>query len=151
MKYIPAIPCKIFLFLLLWIPACLFGQPADADFYDAFRWRNIGPANQGGRIVDIEARSDDFTHVYAASASGGIWKSDNAGTTWEPIFTDQATASIGDIALYPGDPEILWVGTGEANNRNSVSWGNGVYRSTDGGETFRHMGLASTHQIPVSS
>lgn len=110
-------------------------------------YRNIGPAQQGGRIVDIEARVNDFTKVYVASASGGVWQSENAGTTWKPIFDDYETASIGDIALDPSNERIIWVGTGEANNRNSVSWGNGVYKSEDGGETFTHQGLASTHQI----
>jgi len=111
------------------------------------QFRNIGPANQGGRIVDIEAVRDDFKRVYMATGSGGVWKSDNAGTTWQSIFDDYETASIGDIALDPSDSQTLWVGTGEANNRNSVSWGHGVYKTTDGGDTFMHMGLESTHQI----
>ncbi|MFZ1751905.1 MAG: hypothetical protein WAU01_17050, partial [Saprospiraceae bacterium] len=109
--------------------------------------RNIGPANAGGRVVDVEADAKDFTKVFVASASGGVWKSVNAGTTWQPIFDDYETASIGDIALDPSNSEVIWVGTGEANNRNSVSWGNGVYKSTDGGTTFSNMGLQSTHQI----
>ena len=110
-------------------------------------FRNIGPANQGGRIVDIEAIRGDFAHVYAASASGGVWKSENAGTTWKPIFDDYGSASIGDIAIDQNNSEIIWVGTGEANNRNSVSWGDGIYKSTDGGATFTNKGLESTHQI----
>ncbi|MBT8219036.1 MAG: hypothetical protein KJP00_04395, partial [Bacteroidia bacterium] len=114
---------------------------------DDLQLRNIGPANQGGRIVDIEADRNDFKIVYTAVASGGVWKSVNAGTTWEPIFDDYETASIGDIALDPKNNNVLWVGTGEANNRNSVSWGNGVYKTNDGGKTFQHMGLESTHQI----
>ena len=111
------------------------------------KFRNIGPANQGGRIVDIEAHNDDFTKVYVATGSGGVWKSVNAGTTWTPIFDDYETASIGDIAIDQLNKDIIWVGTGEANNRNSVSWGNGVYKSIDGGESFQNMGLQSTHQI----
>ena len=114
---------------------------------NAFEWRNIGPSNQGGRISDIEAVPGDFAKVYIAVASGGVWKSENAGTTWKPIFDDYETASIGDIALDPNDHNTIWVGTGEANNRNSVSWGNGIYKSTDGGDTFQNMGLESTHQI----
>ena len=110
-------------------------------------WRNIGPANPGGRIVDIEAVEGDFKRVFVATASGGVWKSVNAGNSWEPIFDDYAVSSIGDIAIFQADPEIIWVGTGEANNRNSVSWGNGVYRSTDGGAHFEHLGLDDTHQI----
>ena len=114
---------------------------------DDFKFRNIGPANQGGRITDIEAINDDFKIVYAAAASGGVWKSMNAGTTWQPIFDDYETASIGDLAIDQANPSTIWVGTGEANNRNSVSWGNGIYKSTDGGATFKNMGLESTHQI----
>ena len=107
-------------------------------------WRGIGPANPGGRIVDIEAVEKDFKQVFIATASGGVWKSNNAGTTWEPIFDRYATASIGDIALFQANPKIIWVGTGEANNRNSVSWGNGVYKSTDGGKNFANVGLENT-------
>ncbi len=117
------------------------------DLLGNLKFRNIGPANQGGRIVDIEAHTDDFTKVYVATGSGGIWKSENAGTTWKPIFDDYETASIGDIALDPSNEQVIWVGTGEANNRNSVSWGNGVYKSVDGGASFERTGLESTHQI----
>ncbi|MFC1564003.1 WD40/YVTN/BNR-like repeat-containing protein [candidate division KSB1 bacterium] len=112
-----------------------------------FRWRNIGPANFQGRISDIEALDDDFSKVLIAGASGGVWKSDNAGTTWEPIFDNYGSASIGDIARSNKNPDIIWVGTGEANNRNSVAWGDGVYKSEDGGKTFQHMGLSDTYQI----
>jgi len=110
-------------------------------------WRNIGPANMSGRVTDIEALDDDYRFVIVASASGGVWKSVNAGTTWEPIFDDYGAASIGSVAIFQPDPDLIWVGTGEPNNRNSVAWGNGIYKSTDGGETFTHMGLEDTHQI----
>ncbi len=128
-------------------PLSLSAQATDDQVLSAFRWRNIGPANMGGRIVDVEAVERDFKVVYLASASGGVWKSVNAGTTWQPIFDDYASASIGDIGLFKPDPDIVWVGTGEANNRNSVAWGDGIYKSVDGGETFVNMGLAETHQI----
>ena len=101
----------------------------------------------GGRVVDIEAVDTSFATVYVASASGGVFKSVNAGTTWTPIFDNYASASIGDIALFQPNPDIVWVGTGEANNRNSVAWGDGIYKSSDAGRTFRRMGLSSTHQI----
>jgi photosystem II stability/assembly factor-like uncharacterized protein len=110
-------------------------------------FRNIGPANQGGRIVDIEASTIKPEMVYVATGSGGVFKSVNAGTTWTPIFDKYETASIGDIALDPKDHNTIWVGTGEANNRNSVSWGNGIYKSEDGGITFVNKGLENTHQI----
>ncbi len=117
------------------------------EFISEWEYRNIGPANQGGRITDIEAHAKDFTKVYIAVASGGVWKSENAGTSWTPIFDDYETASIGDIALDPNDKSVIWVGTGESNNRNSVSWGNGIYKSIDGGESFENKGLESSHQI----
>ncbi len=112
-----------------------------------FRWRNVGPAVFAGRVVDVEAMDNDFRYVIAASASGGVWKSVNAGTTWEPIFDQAPVASIGDVAVFQGDRNLIWVGTGEANNRNSVSWGDGIYKSTDGGKTFTNVGLRDTFQI----
>ncbi|MEM6380100.1 MAG: sialidase family protein, partial [Bacteroidota bacterium] len=131
--------------LLLIIPMLTFGQ-TQVDL-PGLKWRNVGPANQGGRIVDIEALNGQFRKVWMATGSGGVWYSENAGTTWTPIFDNYSTASIGDIAVYQQDPSIIWVGTGEANNRNSVSWGDGVFKSTDGGKTFENVGLRSTHQI----
>ena len=108
-----------------------FGQVPHPLLGD-LKFRNIGPANQGGRVVDIEADAQHPEVVYVATGSGGVFKSVNAGTTWMPIFDDYETASIGDIALNPNNSEVIWVGTGEANNRNSVSWGNGIYKSEDG-------------------
>lgn len=123
-----------------------FGQVPHPLLGDS-KFRNIGPANQGGRVVDIEADAQHPEVVYVATGSGGVFKSVNAGTTWMPIFDDYETASIGDIALNPNNSDVIWVGTGEANNRNSVSWGNGIYQSEDGGKTFVHRGLQNTHQI----
>ena len=110
-------------------------------------WRSIGPANMGGRTADVESVPGDPSIVYAATASGGLWKSVNGGTTWKPIFERQGTISIGDIALAPSNPEVVWVGTGESNVRNSVSFGDGVYKSTDGGAKWQHMGLRDTERI----
>jgi photosystem II stability/assembly factor-like uncharacterized protein len=132
--------------LLLWAggtAAQTTGPALDRDL----AWRSIGPANMSGRITDIEALDSDFRFVVVGSASGGVWLSRNAGTTWSPIFDDYGSASIGDVAIFPKNPDILWVGTGEANNRNSVAWGDGIYKSTDGGQTFTNMGLKETHQI----
>jgi photosystem II stability/assembly factor-like uncharacterized protein len=111
------------------------------------RWRSIGPANMVGRISDFEALDGDFTQVLLGSASGGVFKSVNAGTTWEPIFDRYGSASIGDVAFFQKDPNIIWVGTGEECVRNSVAWGDGVYKSTDGGKTFARMGLETTQTI----
>ncbi len=117
------------------------------EVLDAVKWRNIGPANMGGRIVDIEAVEKDWRRVFLAAATGGVWKSMNGGDSWTPIFDDYPVVSVGDIALFQPNPDILWVGTGEANNRNSVSWGAGVYKTTNGGKTFQCVGLEDTHQI----
>ena len=119
----------------------------DAGLIKDFKWRNIGPANMVGRISAFTALDNDFTHVLVAGASGGVWKSVNAGTTWEPIFERYGTSSIGDVAFFQKDPNINWVGTGEECVRNSVEWGDGVYKSTDGGKTFVRMGLETTQTI----
>ena len=110
-------------------------------------YRNIGPANMSGRIADVEGVPGDPAIIYVGSASGGVWKSVNAGTTFTPIFDKQPVQSIGDLALDPTNPDVIYVGTGEANVRNSVSFGNGVYKSTDGGRTWRHLGLGDTRHI----
>jgi photosystem II stability/assembly factor-like uncharacterized protein len=132
--------------LLVQAPAA-YGQVSAEDFTRNMSWRNVGPANMSGRITNITALDDDYRHVVVASASGGVWKSTNAGTTWQPIFDNYGAASIGDVAIFQPNPDIIWVGTGEPNNRNSVAWGDGVYKSTDGGQTFTNMGLKDTHQI----
>jgi len=123
--------------------------PANPDqaFVSHLKWRNIGPANMVGRISDFEALDNDFTFVLVAGAAGGVFKSVNAGTTWEPIFDKYGSASIGDVAVFPKDPNIIWVGTGEECTRNSISWGDGIYKSTDGGKTFARMGLETTQTI----
>ena len=118
-----------------------------ANELNALPFRTIGPAVTGGRIHDVEALPADPATVYVATASGGLWKSVNKGTTWRPIFDDQPVATFGDLALAPTDANIIYAGTGEQNNRQSTSWGNGIYRSDDAGETWRHLGLDSTFHI----
>ncbi len=110
-------------------------------------FRNIGPSIMGGRVADVEGVPGDPRIVYVGAASGGVWKTVDGGITWKPIFDGEAVSSIGDLALEPGNSEVLYVGTGESNLRNSVSFGNGVYKSTDGGASFRHLGLADTRHI----
>ncbi|MCH9057755.1 MAG: PDZ domain-containing protein, partial [Planctomycetes bacterium] len=138
--------------LALGLSAPVAPEPAAAlrfepTWADAFQWRSIGPANMGGRITDISVYEADPTIYYVATASGGLLKTTNNGVTYEHQFDDQATVSIGAVAVAPSDPDIVWVGTGEANPRNSVSWGDGVYKSTDGGDTWQNMGLKETFQI----
>lgn len=133
--------------------ASLHGQESDPvhqsddPILRSFVWRSIGPANMSGRIDDIEAVVGDPSTVYLGFATGGIWKSTNMGTTWEPIFDTYPVSSIGDIAIAPSNPDILYVGSGESNNRQSTTRGDGMYKSTDGGETFVNVGLRDTHHI----
>jgi len=122
-------------------------RPSVETLLAGYQWRSVGPGSAGGRITDVEALDEDYRVAYVAAASGGVWKTVNAGTTWTPVFDRYGSASIGDVAIFQPDPTIVWVGTGEANNRNSVAWGDGVYKSTDAGGSFRHVGLADTHQI----
>ncbi len=119
----------------------------DDPILKEFVWRSIGPANMSGRIDDVEAVVGDPSTIYLGFATGGIWKSTNMGTTWEPIFDSYPVSSIGDIAIAPSNPDILYVGSGESNNRQSTTRGDGVYKSTDGGETFVNVGLESSHHI----
>ena len=112
-----------------------------------FVWRPIGPANMGGRIDDIAIVESDPSVIYLGFATGGIWKSTNNGTTWLPIFDTYPVSSIGDIAIAPSNPEVIYVGTGEPNNRQSSSFGAGVYKSIDGGQSFESVGLADTQSI----
>lgn len=111
------------------------------------RFREIGPATMGGRIDDIEADPTDSRVVYVATAAGGILKTTNGGTSWNFVFDKESVSSIGDIAITPTNPSIIWAGTGEANNRQSGSWGNGIYKSMDGGKTWKRMGLENTMHI----
>jgi len=112
-------------------------------------WQFVGPGNISIRCTDVEVvrpKGQSYT-MYAATASGGLWKTVNEGTTWEPLTEDLATASIGDIALDPSNPNILWMGTGEANIFRSSQSGAGIYRTTDGGKTWEHLGLENTFTI----
>lgn len=110
--------------------------------------RFIGPANPSGRITAFGVpEGSGGTTVYAGMASGGLWKTIDAGTTWTPVFDDQGTAAVADVAVAPSDADVVWVGTGERNSLRSNSWGDGVYRSTDGGESWEHVGLEETTQI----
>src|SRR6058998_379024 len=95
---------------------------AAAAQFDSLHFRSIGPAVMGGRVHDIEALPTNPAVMYVASASGGLWKSVNKGTTWTPIFDDQPVRTFGDVAIAPSNPDVVWAGTGEQNNRQSTSW-----------------------------
>jgi photosystem II stability/assembly factor-like uncharacterized protein len=120
---------------------------SDDPLLAPFRFRSIGPASMGGRIDDIAVAESDSSIIYLGYATGGVFKSVNNGTTFEPVFEEYSTASIGDIAIHPVDPDIVYVGTGEANNRQTSSFGDGIYKTSDGGRTFRNIGLRETQTI----
>ncbi|HEY1189197.1 MAG TPA: PDZ domain-containing protein, partial [Gemmata sp.] len=111
------------------------------------QWRSIGPANMGGRITALAVVESDPTTYYVATASGGLLKTTNNGTTFSFVFEKEATVSIGDVAVSPSDPKVVYVGTGESNPRNSASYGDGVYKSTDAGKTWRNVGLKKSFSV----
>ena len=119
----------------------------NAGLLSSFRWRSIGPATASGRIADIAVDPTDRSTWYVAASSGNVWKTTNAGTTWTPIFDNYGSYSIGAIALDPNDHLTLWVGTGENNGQRSVGYGDGVYKSVDGGRSFTNMGLETSRHI----
>lgn len=142
-------PCtkRLLLAAALLVPVGAAGQSITTADMEAFRPRSIGPAVTGGRIHDVEAVPTDPSILYVASASGGLWKSSNRGHTWTNLSDDWEVSTFGDVALAPSNPDIVYAGTGEQQNRQSSSHGNGVYRSDDGGDTWRHLGLAETRHI----
>ena len=140
--------------LLIPSPAPLHAQDDDdappeltSGLLSSLRWRSIGPAVASGRIADIAVDPTDRSTWYVAASSGNVWKTTNAGTTWTPIFDNYGSYSIGAIALDPNDHLTLWVGTGENNGQRSVGYGDGVYKSVDGGLSFTNMGLETSRHI----
>jgi photosystem II stability/assembly factor-like uncharacterized protein len=117
-------------------------EPPEAAALKHLPWRSIGPANPGGRVTDIAGIPGDPKTFY-----GGLFKTTNGGTTFKELFTDQAVYSVGAIAIAPSDANVIWLGSGEGNPRNTASFGNGVYRSTDGGESWAHLGLDESERI----
>ncbi len=113
----------------------------------SFKFRSVGPASMGGRLDDIEVSLSDPNVIYIGYAVGGVFKSEDNGVTFKPIFQTYGSASIGDIAIHPSNPDIVYVGTGEPNNRQTSSFGDGIYKSTDGGKTFSNVGLKETQTI----
>ncbi len=122
-------------------------QELDMEKFKDMEPRNIGPAGMSGRITAIDVVRDNPDIIYSGAASGGLWKSESGGVDWEPIFDQQDAHSIGAIDIYQKNPSIVWVGTGEGNPRNSATMGAGVYKSIDGGRSWKHMGLEQTRTI----
>jgi photosystem II stability/assembly factor-like uncharacterized protein len=121
--------------------------PAVADVLKGVAYRSIGPTRQSGRFVDFAVPLQLPNTFYAASGSGGLWKTANNGQTFEPVFDNEKVFSIGDVAVAPSDPNMVWVGTGEANNSRSTYWGDGVYKSTDAGKSWTNTGLKESHHV----
>jgi len=137
----------LLIFFLAPIP--VDGQSAEeiGDLYKTFDWRCIGPAAMGGRTVDLDVVEKQPWIIYAAIGPSGVWKTVNNGITWEPVFHEENTVSVGDVTLSQSHPDIVWVGTGESTARNSVTIGDGVYKSTDAGKSWANMGLRNTRHI----
>src|SRR5512134_3082946 len=131
---IPAVP----------VPAQLDSDPG---FSSALRWRSIGPHRASRTVAAAGHRSHPYT-FYMAQVNGGVWKTTDAGRTWTPIFDDQPTGSFGTIVLAPSTPDVVYVGSGEGLHRPDLSTGDGVYKSTDAGRTWSHLGLRNGQQIP---
>jgi len=124
-------------------------QMMQSSPYKNLQWRLVGPDIRSGRSTDVEGITGDPNIIYAAFATGGLWKTEDAGNTWKPIFDQEATQSIGDIALAPSDKNILYVGTGEANIFRASLTGIGMYRSSDAGKTFKHIGSSKKRKCAV--
>jgi hypothetical protein len=125
----------------------VLAQGLDSSVVAAFRWRNVGPSNFMGRVSDIEGIPSPSKTLYVAAAGGGIWKSTNFGITWRPIFDDKDVVAFGMLAIAPSDTNVVYAGTGEPNSRNTIEPGNGVYKSTDGGLHWTHVGLVNSQHI----
>ncbi|MFZ0684137.1 MAG: glycoside hydrolase [Terriglobales bacterium] len=133
-------------FCVSFVPCMLFGQPYDPSMYQDLRWRMIGPF-RGGRTVAISGIPGQPNVFYMAPTNGGVWKTADFGRTWTPIFDDQPTGSIGALAIAPSNPNIIYVGSGEGLRRPDLSVGDGIYKSTDAGRTWQHLGLRDAQQI----
>ncbi|MDE2996649.1 MAG: hypothetical protein OXT73_07935 [Bacteroidota bacterium] len=131
----------------LFISTPLSAQQLDMDLFDAMQPRSIGPAGMSGRVTAIDAVHVEPNVIYVGTASGGLWKSTSGGVDWTPIFDEEPAHSIGAVAIYQKTPDLVWVGAGEGNPRNSQSAGNGVYKSIDGGATWAHLGLEDSRNI----
>src|SRR6266508_1905778 len=131
--------------IVVWTAGAI-GQQLSQGFYQSLRWRCIGPF-RAGRTVGAAGVAGQPNVFYIGVNNGGVWKTTDYGLTWGPIFDDQPTGSIGDLAVAPSDPNIIYVGSGEGLQRPDLSTGDGIYKSTDGGKTWRNVGLGGAQQI----
>ncbi|GMN04753.1 hypothetical protein MTsPCn5_01410 [Croceitalea sp. MTPC5] len=138
---------KLLSFLVLLASTTLFAQEFTMDLVQDLKPRNIGPGGMSGRVTAIDVVTGNPDVMYVGTASGGLWKSTSGGIKWEPIFDKEVTASIGAVAIQQSNPSVIWVGTGEGNPRNSLNGGYGIYKSLDGGKTWKSMGLEKTRHI----
>ena len=138
---------RILLLALCLLSIQAFSQKLDLDLVKNLEPRNIGPGGMSGRVTSIDVVHDNPENIFAGTASGGLWNSQNGGITWKPIFEKEATASIGAVAVQQSNPSVIWVGTGEGNPRNSLNGGAGIYKSLDGGHSWTLMGLEKTRNI----
>lgn len=122
-------------------------DPLGPEKFAGLKLRSVGPALTSGRIIDFAVHPQNRAHYYAAAACGGVWKTTNSGTTWSPVFEKEGSYSIGTVVLDPKNPSVVWVGTGEDNSQRSVGYGDGVYRSDDGGKSWKHLGLKTSEHI----
>ena len=150
MKYL-----KITILFLLSIQVLLFAEedkkenksPWQSSTFSGLKFRNIGPAFPSGRIADFAVNPNNHSEYYVGVACGNIWKTDNSGTTWKPIFENYGSYSIGALKMDPNNSNVIWAGTGENNHQRALGYGDGVYNSVDGGESWKNMGLYDSRQI----
>ena len=138
---------KVFSILFLFVTSLLFSQEFSMDLVKNMKPRNIGPGGMSGRVTAIDVVQSNPDIMYVGTASGGIWKSTSGGIKWKPIFEKEVTASIGALAIQQSNPSVVWAGTGEGNPRNSLNGGYGIFKSLDGGKTWKSMGLEKTRHI----
>src|SRR6476660_4900906 len=132
--------------IISFLPVTFAQEKYSANLYSGLRWRNIGPF-RAGRVNAVSGVIGQPSVYYFGSVGGGVWKSTNSGRTWNPVFDSESVGSIGGIGVAPSNPNIVYVGTGEADLRDSISFGNGMYKSIDAGKTWKHLGLENTRQI----
>src|SRR5690348_5363570 len=140
-------PMKSRLAALAFLLSLLAAQALAADMpFQGMKWRLIGPF-RGGRVLAVSGVPGQPQHFYFGSVGGGVWETHDAGRTWQPIFDSQHVASIGALAVAPSNPNVIYVGSGEADMRSDIAYGDGMYKSADAGQTWIHIGLEDSHQI----